>query len=98
MGELMEIMPAPDFPTGGIILGRAGAYKAYHTGRGSVILRARTHLEELRKDRWAIVHYVRELQKAPMLYADAPAAPAKDSTAAVDSSATGENETTEQTQ
>lgn len=52
---LMEIIPAPDFPTGGQILGRSGARKAYLEGRGSVIIRAKTHIEELRKDRWAIV-------------------------------------------
>jgi DNA gyrase subunit A len=52
---LMEIVPAPDFPTGGLILGRAGARKAYLEGRGSVVIRARTHVEELRKDRFAII-------------------------------------------
>lgn len=55
MEQLMEIIPAPDFPTGGQILGRSGARKAYLEGRGSVIIRAKTHIEELRKDRWAIV-------------------------------------------
>ncbi len=53
--ELMEIIPAPDFPTGGIILGRAGARKAYLEGRGSVIVRSKTRVEEIRKDRYAIV-------------------------------------------
>jgi DNA gyrase subunit A len=53
--ELMEYVPAPDFPTGGIILGRTGARKAYIEGRGSVIVRAKTHIEEIRKDRWAVV-------------------------------------------
>ncbi|MDA8747302.1 DNA gyrase subunit A [Litoreibacter sp.] len=53
--ELIEYVPAPDFPTGGIILGRSGARKAYLEGRGSVIVRAKTHIEEIRKDRWAIV-------------------------------------------
>ena len=53
--ELMEYIPAPDFPTGGIILGRAGARKAYLEGRGSVIIRAKTRVEEIRKDRYAIV-------------------------------------------
>ncbi|MFM2356280.1 MAG: gyrase subunit [Pseudomonadota bacterium] len=53
--ELMEIIPAPDFPTGGLILGRSGARKAYLEGRGSVIIRAKTRIEELRKDRWAII-------------------------------------------
>ena len=55
MEALMEIIPAPDFPTGGLILGRSGARKAYLEGRGSVIVRAKTHVEEIRKDRWAIV-------------------------------------------
>ena len=53
--QLIEYVPAPDFPTGGIILGRGGARKAYLEGRGSVIVRAKTRVEELRKDRWAIV-------------------------------------------
>ena len=53
--QLMDYIPAPDFPTGGVILGRTGARKAYTEGRGSVILRAKTRVEELRKDRFAIV-------------------------------------------
>ncbi|MBF9029860.1 DNA gyrase subunit A [Rhodobacterales bacterium HKCCE3408] len=53
--ELIEYVPAPDFPTGGIILGRSGARKAYLEGRGSVIIRAKTRVEEVRKDRYAIV-------------------------------------------
>ncbi len=52
---LMEFVPGPDFPTGGLMLGRSGARKAYLEGRGSVIMRAKTHVEELRKDRYAIV-------------------------------------------
>ena len=52
---LMEYIPAPDFPTGGVILGRSGARKAYLEGRGSVIIRAKTRVEEIRKDRYAIV-------------------------------------------
>ncbi|HMA48125.1 MAG TPA: DNA gyrase subunit A, partial [Magnetospirillaceae bacterium] len=55
LDELMELVPAPDFPTGGIILGRAGTRSAYTTGRGSVIMRARCAFEEIRKDRTAIV-------------------------------------------
>ncbi|MDW4548779.1 DNA gyrase subunit A [Defluviimonas sp. D31] len=55
MEALMEIIPAPDFPTGGMILGRSGARKAYLEGRGSVIVRAKTRVEEIRKDRYAIV-------------------------------------------
>ncbi len=53
--RIMEIIPGPDFPTGGLILGRSGARKAYLEGRGSVIIRAKTHIEEPRKDRFAIV-------------------------------------------
>ncbi|MEM7730632.1 MAG: DNA gyrase subunit A [Pseudomonadota bacterium] len=53
--QLIEYIPAPDFPTGGIILGRSGARKAYLEGRGSVIIRAKTRVEEIRKDRYAIV-------------------------------------------
>jgi DNA gyrase subunit A len=53
--QLMEYVPAPDFPTGGVILGRSGARKAYLEGRGSVIIRAKTRIEEIRKDRYAIV-------------------------------------------
>ncbi|MBC7141379.1 MAG: DNA gyrase subunit A, partial [Rhodobacteraceae bacterium] len=55
MEALMEFIPAPDFPTGGIILGRSGARKAYLEGRGSVVIRAKTRVEEIRKDRYAIV-------------------------------------------
>lgn len=55
MERLMEIIPGPDFPTGAIMLGRSGARKAYLEGRGSVIIRAKTHVEEIRKDRYAIV-------------------------------------------
>ena len=53
--DLIEYVPGPDFPTGGIMLGRAGARKAYLEGRGSVILRSKTRTEEIRKDRYAIV-------------------------------------------
>jgi len=53
--QLIEIVPGPDFPTGGIMLGRSGAHKAYLEGRGSVIIRAKTRTEEIRKDRFAII-------------------------------------------
>ncbi|MBO4626131.1 MAG: DNA gyrase subunit A [Alphaproteobacteria bacterium] len=43
--ELFDIIPGPDFPTGGVIMGRSGAYKAHTTGRGSIIVRAKTHME-----------------------------------------------------
>ncbi len=53
--QLLEYMPGPDFPTGGIILGRAGIRSAFHTGRGSVVMRGRTHIEAFGKDREAII-------------------------------------------
>ncbi len=53
--ELLEIVPGPDFPTGAIILGRAGARSAYETGRGSILLRSRHVVEEGRGDRRSIV-------------------------------------------
>ncbi|MFD2262586.1 DNA gyrase subunit A [Lacibacterium aquatile] len=52
---LMEALPGPDFPTGGLIMGRSGIIEAYRTGRGSVMMRSRTHVEEIRKDREAII-------------------------------------------
>ena len=52
--QLIEILPGPDFPTGGIIMGRNGIREAYHTGRGSILMRGRTHIEDLR-DREAII-------------------------------------------
>ncbi|MCP5364642.1 MAG: DNA gyrase subunit A [Hyphomicrobiales bacterium] len=48
-------IPGPDFPTGGIILGRQGILSAYHTGRGSVAIRSLVRIEEIRKDRFAII-------------------------------------------
>ena len=53
--QLIDYVPGPDFPTGGIMLGRSGARKAYLEGRGSVIVRSKTRVEEIRKDRWAII-------------------------------------------
>ena len=53
--DLMEYVPAPDFPTGAVILGRSGAVKAYNEGRGSVIIRAKTRVEEIRAGRYAII-------------------------------------------
>jgi DNA gyrase subunit A len=53
--ELMEHLPGPDFPTGGIILGRSGIRQAYETGRGSIMVRGRSTIEEVRKEREAIV-------------------------------------------
>ena len=53
--ELMAIVPGPDFPTSAIILGRSGIRSAYETGRGSITIRARASIEQIRKDRDAIV-------------------------------------------
>jgi DNA gyrase subunit A len=55
LDELMEHIPGPDFPTGAAILGRAGIRAAYATGRGSIIMRAKVAVEELRKDREALI-------------------------------------------
>lgn len=53
--ELMTIVPGPDFPTGALIMGRRGIYSAFKTGRGSLVIRSRTHIETIRKDREAII-------------------------------------------
>ncbi|MBB5019232.1 DNA gyrase subunit A [Chitinivorax tropicus] len=53
--ELMEYIPAPDFPTAGIIYGISGVREGYRTGRGRVVMRARTHVEEVGKDKQAII-------------------------------------------
>ncbi|MEQ8934865.1 MAG: DNA gyrase subunit A [Amphiplicatus sp.] len=53
--ELLDIVPGPDFPTGGIILGRAGSRAGLLLGRGSVVMRGRATIEEIRKDRFAII-------------------------------------------
>ncbi|WP_300529510.1 DNA gyrase subunit A [Maricaulis sp.] len=53
--EFHELLPGPDFPTGGLILGRSGARNAVQTGRGSIVMRSRTDIEEVRKDRQAII-------------------------------------------
>jgi DNA gyrase subunit A len=53
--DLINIVPGPDFPTGGIILGRQGIRAAYHLGRGSIIMRGKVEFETLRKEREAIV-------------------------------------------
>jgi DNA gyrase subunit A len=55
IADLMEIIPGPDFPTGAIILGRSGIYSAYSTGRGSILMRGRVHIESIRGDREAII-------------------------------------------
>jgi DNA gyrase subunit A len=53
--DLIGIIPGPDFPTGGVILGRAGIRSAYHTGRGSIVMRGKVEIETLRGDREAII-------------------------------------------
>jgi DNA gyrase subunit A len=53
--DLIDLIPGPDFPTGGQILGRNGILGMYHTGRGSVIMRGKTSIEEIRKDKTAII-------------------------------------------
>lgn len=53
--ELLEIVQGPDFPTGGVICGRAAIRRGYHTGRSTVIVRARTRIEEHKKDRYRII-------------------------------------------
>jgi DNA gyrase subunit A len=52
---LIAIVPGPDFPTGASIMGRSGIHAAYHTGRGSIVMRSKTHIEELRREREAII-------------------------------------------
>ena len=53
--DLIDIIPGPDFPTGAMILGRMGIKSAFHTGRGSIVMRAKVHTEELRKEREALI-------------------------------------------
>jgi DNA gyrase subunit A len=53
--ELLEIIPGPDFPTGGIVCGRSGIRRGYHTGRGTIVVRARARVEEMAKGRHRIV-------------------------------------------
>ena len=53
--QILEVLPGPDFPTGGVILGRAGIRSAYETGRGSVLVRGRVSVEEVRKEREALI-------------------------------------------
>jgi DNA gyrase subunit A len=67
--ELMTILPGPDFPTAGLILGKAGIRSAYETGRGSVLMRGRVTVEEVRKEREAlIVHEIPyQVNKATMI-------------------------------
>ena len=53
--ELMEVLPGPDFPTGALVMGKSGIHKAYETGKGSIVLRSRTEIEETKSGRERIV-------------------------------------------
>ncbi len=53
--DILEIIPGPDFPTGALIMGRSGSRSAVMTGKGSIVQRAKHHIEEIRKDRFAII-------------------------------------------
>lgn len=53
--DLMEVLPGPDFPTGALVMGKSGIYRAYETGKGSIVLRARTEIEETKSGRERIV-------------------------------------------
>lgn len=55
LDELLEVIPGPDFPTGGTILGKSGIRSAFATGRGSIVVQGKTHIEDLPQDRQAIV-------------------------------------------
>ncbi len=66
--ELFSIIPGPDFPTGGIVMGRAGAYKAHTTGRGSIIVRAKTHAETFHDHQAIVVDEIPyQVNKAQMI-------------------------------
>ena len=66
--ELFTIIPGPDFPTGAMIMGRAGAYKAHTTGRGSIIIRSKTHIEDFRDHSAIIVDEIPyQVNKAQMI-------------------------------
>ena len=76
---LMQYVQGPDFPTGALILGRTGVASALRTGRGSVLMRSRTHVEEIRKDREAIIvtEVPYQVNKASMIEKIAEAVRAK---------------------
>ncbi len=66
--ELFQIIPGPDFPTGAIIMGRSGAYKAHTTGRGSIIVRAKTHIEKFHDHEAIVVDEIPyQVNKAQMI-------------------------------
>ena len=53
--DLMEVLPGPDFPTGALVMGKSGIFKAYETGKGSIVLRSRTEIEVTKSGRERIV-------------------------------------------
>ena len=53
--DIMEVLPGPDFPTGALVMGKSGIYRAYETGKGSIVLRSRTEIEEMKNGRERIV-------------------------------------------
>ena len=53
--EIMEVLPGPDFPTGALVMGKSGIHRAYETGKGSIVLRSRTEIEEMKNGRERIV-------------------------------------------
>ncbi len=66
--ELFDIIPGPDFPTGAVIMGRAGAYRAHTTGRGSIIVRAKTHIENIHDHESIVVDEIPyQVNKAQMI-------------------------------
>jgi DNA gyrase subunit A len=66
--EVMEIVPAPDFPTGGIIMGRAGVRSAFETGRGSIVIRSKTEIEpNANRERIVIHELPYQVNKAQLL-------------------------------
>ena len=93
--ELIKLIPGPDFPTGGVIQGRVGILSAYKTGRGTIVVRGVAHVEEIRKDRPAII--VTELpfmvNKARWIEADRRAWSATRSSRASPTSATRSDRT-----
>ncbi|CAM3087941.1 DNA gyrase subunit A [Lactococcus hircilactis] len=69
LSDLMNVLPGPDFPTGGIVMGKAGIRRAYETGRGSITVRAKTHIEELSggKERIVITELPYMVNKAKLV-------------------------------
>ncbi|WP_032905752.1 MULTISPECIES: DNA gyrase subunit A [unclassified Streptococcus] len=53
--DIMEVLPGPDFPTGALVMGKSGIHRAYETGKGSIVLRSRTEIEEMKNGRERIV-------------------------------------------